>query len=211
MEPPDVHAIASRREATTSDTVARRLRRASALSDLRPDSADGRAFVARPSATSHRLIAPSLLFVCLGNICRSPLAEAAMRAEAGKRGLDLTIESAGTGSWHIGKPPDARAIAEAARHGSDISGYKARQIVPADFIRHTHIFALDTNNLADLAARAPAHATAEISLLMDSVSPGENRSVSDPYYGGESDFAQTWREVSQAAAALAARFAPAHD
>ena len=126
-----------------------------------------------------------------------------MRAECDKRGLSLTIDSAGTGSWHVGKAPDPRAIAEARRQGIDISAYAARQIAREDFFRFTHIFALDEENLADIRRLAPSDSPARIALLMDCLSPGEGRSVSDPYYGEASDFAQTWREVSQAAAALA--------
>ena len=80
---------------------------------------------------------PSVLFVCLGNICRSPLAEAAFRAEAEKAGLTAEADSAGTGDWHAGDPPDRRARATALAHGIDISGYKARQVSPADFTRFT--------------------------------------------------------------------------
>lgn len=114
---------------------------------------------------------PSILFVCLGNICRSPLAEAALRAEAGHLRLDLGVESAGTGDWHIGEPPDPRARAVAARHGIDISAYQARQVTAADFTRFTHIVALDHDNLTNLRRLAPADATADLSLLLDHV-PG---------------------------------------
>lgn len=80
---------------------------------------------------------PSVLFVCLGNICRSPLAEAAMRAEAARLRLDVHIDSAGTGGWHAGDPPDRRAQAVARKHGIDISAYQARQVTRADFRRFT--------------------------------------------------------------------------
>src|ERR1700755_3269414 len=90
----------------------------------------------------------SVLFVCLGNICRSPLAEAALRAEAERAGLAIAVDSAGTGDWHVGTRPDARAQAPALRHGNDIAGYRARQVTPGDFTRFTHIFALDPDNLA---------------------------------------------------------------
>ena len=148
---------------------------------------------------------PSFLFVCLGNICRSPLAEAALRAEADKHRLDLTIDSAGTGFWHVGNPPDPRARAEAHRHGIDIADYKARQVCADDFYKFTYILALDAENLAHLASIAPDEGTAQFGLLMETVAPGEARSVSDPYHGDASDFAQTWREVSQAAQAIAER------
>lgn len=145
---------------------------------------------------------PSLLFVCLGNICRSPLAEAAFRAAATQAGLTIEADSAGTGDWHVGSPPDRRAQAEALRHGIDISGYRARQVDPIDFHRFDRILALDRKNLEDLRAIMPADARATLSLLLDSVAGLEGRSVADPYFGEDEGFAETWREVRLAAEAL---------
>jgi len=147
---------------------------------------------------------PSVLFVCLGNICRSPLAEAALRAEAGGAGLDITVDSAGTGNWHAGDPPDRRAQATALRHGSDISGYVARQVTRDDFTRFTHVFALDADNLADLRALAPPEATAELALLLDLLPGRAGEGVVDPYYGDADGFETTWSDVSAAAAAFVA-------
>jgi protein-tyrosine phosphatase len=147
---------------------------------------------------------PSVLFVCLGNICRSPLAEAAFRQAAAQAGLRVDIDSAGTGNWHVGNPPDPRARAQGKAHGVDMSAYRARQVGPADFTRFTHIFALDAGNLADLKRLAPAHATAHVGLLLDMVPARAGQSVADPYYGGPEDFAVTWQEVSEAARALVA-------
>lgn len=149
--------------------------------------------------------APAILFVCLGNICRSPLAEAAFRAEAAAAGIDATIESAGTGNWHAGGPPDPRAQAMAASRGIDISHYVARQVVRDDFYRFTHIFALDEDNLADLQAIAPDDATARLALLLDLVPGRAGESVGDPYYGSGDGFVRTWNDVSAAARMLAAR------
>jgi protein-tyrosine phosphatase len=148
---------------------------------------------------------PSVLFVCLGNICRSPLAEAALRAEAARAGLAITVDSAGTGDWHVGNPPDRRAQATALRHGSDIAGYRARQVTQDDFTRFTHILALDAANLADLRALAPPGATAELGLLLDLVPGREGDGVIDPYYGGTDGFEETWQDVSEAARALVAK------
>jgi protein-tyrosine phosphatase len=148
---------------------------------------------------------PAVLFVCLGNICRSPMAEGAFRSAAREAGLDVLIESAGTGDWHVGNPPDVRAQATARRHGIDISGYAARQVEPGDFHAFTHIFALDHSNLADLKAIAPSGARAEVALLLDLVEGRTGESVGDPYYGGEAGFEQTWADVSAAAQALVAR------
>jgi len=144
----------------------------------------------------------SVLFVCLGNICRSPLAEGALRAAAERAGLDMVVDSAGTGDWHVGAPPDHRAQAAARRHGVDISDLRARQVRPEDFRRFDHVLALDDQNLRDLAALAPADGTAEVRLLMDYVPGREGSSVADPYYGTDRDFDVTWADVSAAADAL---------
>ncbi len=145
---------------------------------------------------------PSVLFVCLGNICRSPLAEAAFRDAAMRAGMAVTVDSAGTGDWHVGQPPDRRARAEAASHGIDISAYRARQVAAEDFARFTHICALDSANLADLRALAPAGASARLALLLDYVPGQKGTSVPDPYHGGPQDFAECWRLVSLGAKAL---------
>lgn len=145
----------------------------------------------------------SVLFVCLGNICRSPLAEAALREEAHRRRLDLIIDSAGTGGWHAGEPPDRRAQAVALKNGVDISALRARQVTKADFRRFTHVVALDEQNLADLRRLAPADATAELSLLLDCIPGREGQGVVDPWFGDDAGFDVTWAEVTEAAKALA--------
>ncbi len=146
---------------------------------------------------------PAVLFVCLGNICRSPLAEAAFRREAKRIGLDAEIDSAGTGHWHIGEAPDRRARAVALRHGIDIGAYRARQVRPEDFRRFTHILALDPQNFSDLRALQPKDGTAAISLLLDHVPGREGEAVADPYYGGEEGFEVTWADATLGAQALA--------
>ena len=145
----------------------------------------------------------AVLFVCLGNICRSPLAELAFRLAAAERGLDAVVDSAGTGDWHVGNAPDPRARAEAARHGHSIDHYRARQVTPADFARFDHIVALDGQNLADLRAMAPAGATARLSLLLDHVPGRAGEGVFDPYHGDAAAFAETWADVSAGARGLA--------
>jgi protein-tyrosine phosphatase len=144
-----------------------------------------------------------VLFVCLGNICRSPLAEAAFRAEAARIGLDAAADSAGTGDWHLGEPPDRRAVAAARRNGVDISKLRARQVRPEDFAHFDRIVALDDDNLADLEAIRPAGSRARLSLLLDHVPGREGQAVADPYYRGDSLYDITWRDVTEAARALA--------
>ena len=148
---------------------------------------------------------PSVLFVCLGNICRSPLAEGALRAEAARLGLDLIVDSAGTGDWHAGEPPDERAQRTALRNGVDISALRARQVRPADFRRFTHVIALDHDNLSNLRKLAPADATAELSLLLDHVEGRAGQGVADPWFGDAAGFEITWTEVTAAATTLADR------
>ncbi|MGX7926239.1 low molecular weight protein-tyrosine-phosphatase [Tsuneonella sp. HG094] len=150
---------------------------------------------------------PAVLFVCLGNICRSPLAEAAFRAEAERVGLEVEVDSAGTGDWHVGDPPDPRAQATAMVAGIDISDYRARQVVEDDFFRYDHIFAMDAKNLANLNAMAPTGATAEVTLLLNEVKGREGTNIRDPYLDRENIFAYTWDVVAEAAKALAERLA----
>jgi protein-tyrosine phosphatase len=146
---------------------------------------------------------PAVLFVCLGNICRSPLAEAAFRQEAARRGLEVEIDSAGTGDWHVGHPPDRRAQAVALRNGADIAGYRGRQVRPEDFRRFTHVVALDRANLADLQALRPSDGTAELLLLLDAVEGRRGKSVADPYFGDDAGFDVTWADVVAGAKGLA--------
>ncbi len=149
----------------------------------------------------------SVLFVCLGNICRSPLAEAALRSEAERLGLGVEVDSAGTGDWHVGRPPDARAIDVARKNGIDISHLRARQVTAADFQRFDHIVALDAQNLASLRRMQPPNARAEVSLLLDHVPGREGAPVADPYYGAAEHFDLTWADVTAGAKALARRIA----
>jgi protein-tyrosine phosphatase len=125
-----------------------------------------------------------LLFVCLGNICRSPAADGIARRLVRDRGLDWTIDSAGTGAWHVGSKPDSRMIAAARHRGIDLSPLRARQALPEDFYRFDHIFAMDHSNHADLADIRPEDATATLDLFL------ENAQIPDPYYGGDDGFDQ---------------------
>ena len=151
---------------------------------------------------------PAVLFVCLGNICRSPLAEGAFRSAAEAAGLAVTIDSAGTADYHVGEAPDPRAIRTAQRHGVDIGNYRGRQVRAQDFHDFTHIFALDHSNLANLERIAPSGHDAHLGLLLDLVTGREGQAVADPWYGDEAGFEVTWDEVSAAAQTLVAHLSP---
>lgn len=151
---------------------------------------------------------PAILFLCLGNICRSPLAEGAARAAFARAGIDALLDSAGTGDWHVGHPPDVRAQAEARRHGIDISGLRARQLSPGDFNRFDLILAADESNLRDARAIRPAGATAKLRLMLDLLPGRGGEGVADPYYGEDGGFATTWDDVDAVAAALVTEFSP---
>jgi protein-tyrosine phosphatase len=128
----------------------------------------------------HRM---KILMVCLGNICRSPLAQGIMEDLVAKNGLDWEVDSAGTGSWHIGAQPDIRSMAVAKKYGIDISGQQARRIRPTDFETFDLIYAMDTTNFHDLERWALDEAEkSKIRLILNETSPGENRSVPDPYW-----------------------------
>jgi protein-tyrosine phosphatase len=133
-----------------------------------------------------------LLFVCMGNICRSPTAEGVMRHLLREEGLEdeIEIDSAGTGGWHAGAPPDARATEAARRRGVVLEG-AARKVVPSDFEDYDLLLAADRENLADLRALAPdADARAKVRMLreFDPASQGRDLDVPDPYYGGPGGF-----------------------
>lgn len=148
-----------------------------------------------------------VLFVCLGNICRSPLAEAAFRREAERLGLEVEIDSAGTGDSHVGRGPDPRAQAVAKRHGVDIAHLLARQVSAEDFRRFDHIVAMDSVNMRDLRALRPKDATAELTLLLDHVEGRAGQAVADPYHGEDAGFDVTWADVTVGAETLARRIA----
>jgi protein-tyrosine phosphatase len=124
----------------------------------------------------------SILFVCTGNICRSPTAEAVLRHLAREKSLELQIESAGLGDWHVGAPPDERAQHHAKNRGYDLSAQRARQLRAEDFERFDMILAMDRGHLGALRKLAPPHHHAKIRLFV------EGRDVPDPYYGGPDGF-----------------------
>jgi protein-tyrosine phosphatase len=148
----------------------------------------------------------SVLFVCLGNICRSPLAEGVFRQGLEARGIGdrFALDSAGTGAWHVGSAPDPRSIAIAMQHRIDISRQKARKVVPSDFERFDLILGMDLSNCDELMAIAPQTARDRIHLFMDYAGMGKVE-VPDPYYGGPDGFLTVYRMIRDASEALAAR------
>jgi len=149
----------------------------------------------------------SILFVCLGNICRSPTAEAVFRAAAQRAGIasGLTIDSAGTGEWHVGAPPDWRAIAHAKQRGYDLTSLRARQVSREDFSRFDWILAMDRHNLAELKRLRPASYAGHLGLFLEIAPALAVREVPDPYDGGEDGFETVLDLVEAASDALVAR------
>ncbi|WFP63853.1 low molecular weight protein-tyrosine-phosphatase [Mesorhizobium sp. WSM4904] len=148
----------------------------------------------------------SILFVCLGNICRSPLAEGVFRAVLAERGMtrDIVLDSAATSGWEVGSAPDPRSIAVAASHGIDISGQRARRIAPEDFSRFDLILGMDRSNVRDLKALAPQAGRDRIHLYLK-FATGAERDVPDPYYEDQQAFAAVYRMIREASEALAKR------
>jgi protein-tyrosine phosphatase len=154
-----------------------------------------------------------ILFVCLGNICRSPTAEGVMRRLVREAGLEgeIEIDSAGTGAWHVGNPPDARATEAASRRGTVLDGH-ARQVTAADFEDFDLLLAMDATNLHELRQRAPGEdARARVRLLreFDPASAGQiDLDVPDPYYGGARGFDTVLDLVEAACAGLLEEIRP---
>lgn len=149
-----------------------------------------------------------VLFVCLGNICRSPTAETVFRSKVVQRGLngEVEVDSAGTGGWHAGEAPDRRAVAEAERCGLSMSG-RARQVTASDLRDFDLIIAMDEANRRDLLALATDdHIRERIQLLRDwdPEAAGHDRAVPDPYYGGDREFAEMFEIVDRACEGLIA-------
>ena len=137
-----------------------------------------------------------VLFVCTGNICRSPTAEGVLRHLAKKAGVEVHVESAGTGGWHVGNPPDARAQHHARGRGYDLSAQRARQVAARDFEVFDLIVAMDRGHLAALRTQCPPEHREKLRLLV----PG--RDVPDPYHGGDEGFERVLDMVETACAGL---------
>ncbi len=139
-----------------------------------------------------------VLMVCLGNICRSPLAEGILQDKIDKRGLSAEVDSAGTAAYHLGEPPDRRSRAIAMKNGINIAHQSARQFEIADFERFDKIFAMDRNNYADIISMARDQNDAEkVEMIMNLVKPGENMDVPDPYYDGNLGFEKVYQMLDE--------------
>ena len=155
----------------------------------------------------------SVLFVCLGNICRSPLAEGVFRHLATERGPDheFLVDSAGTGAWHVGEPPDRRSVEVAARHGITVNG-RARKVRPDDLQSFDLVVAMDRENLEDLENLADAHGSrARLHLLREFDSRRTGDDVPDPYYGGPNGFETVYHMVRRSCEGLLETLADAGD
>ena len=146
-----------------------------------------------------------VLFVCLGNICRSPLAEGLFQQKVIAAGLaaEIEVDSAGTGGWHVGAPPDARMRATAERRGTDLSQLKARQLTRADLDHYDHVFVMDKANLHDTLYLDPdGDRSTQVRLFREfDPEPGDYQ-VPDPYYGGEQGFETVYEMVDRTAEAI---------
>jgi len=147
-----------------------------------------------------------VLFVCLGNICRSPMAEGVFRRVAEEEGVAnrFEIDSAGMGDWHIGQAPDTRAQAAAQNRGMDISGQRARQVTAADYRRFDLILAMDDSNYDELIGLAPKSELHKVRLFLDYAPKTGTRDVPDPFYGGTEGFDHALDLIEQAARGLLA-------
>ncbi len=147
-----------------------------------------------------------VLFVCMGNICRSPTAQGLVRHRLRERGTDwaVRLDSAGTHGYHVGAPPDERSLAAAARRGIDFRDLRARQVLAEDFHQFDLVLAMDSQNLSALARLRPAQAKGELRLLLDFAPGLDVRDVPDPYYGGETGFEQVLDLIESATEGLLA-------
>jgi protein-tyrosine phosphatase len=149
----------------------------------------------------------SILFVCMGNICRSPTAEGVFRARAAQAGLAVHVDSAGTHAYHIGEAPDPRSQRHAALRGYDLSSQRARKVAPGDFARFDHVLAMDEDNLVALRRDCPPEHRHKLGLFMRYARHSGSAIVPDPYYGGATGFDTVLDYIEDAADGLIAELA----
>jgi protein-tyrosine phosphatase len=140
-----------------------------------------------------------VLMVCLGNICRSPLAEGIMLKLIKENNINMRVDSAGTSNYHVDEAPDNRTIANAAKHDVDLKPLRARQFKVSDFEKFDKIYVMDNSNMANVLALATIDAhKAKVDLLLNASNPGMNLEVPDPYFGGEQGFEDVFQMVYKA-------------
>jgi protein-tyrosine phosphatase len=152
-----------------------------------------------------------ILFICLGNICRSPVVEVVARSEFARAGLDITVASAGTGDYHVGHGADPRAIASARARGYDLTAHRARQLVAADFAAFDAVLAMDNANLRTLAARCPQRYNSKLALFLPFAGMAGPEEVPDPYFGEADGFEHVIELARNGAGGLLERFKMAHN
>lgn len=140
-----------------------------------------------------------ILMVCLGNICRSPLADGLLRKKVAEHKLNVVVDSAGTSSYHVGSAPDKRMILTANYRGVAIEGLKARAFTKADFANFDHIYVMDKSNLEDVLELAENETDkSKVSLILNELNPLSDAEVPDPYFGGQDGFAQVYDMLNEA-------------
>jgi protein-tyrosine phosphatase len=150
-----------------------------------------------------------ILMVCLGNICRSPLAEGILASKLSKK--EFTVDSAGTGSWHIGHSPDERSIATAKKNGLNISNQKGRQFAVTDFDTFDTIYVMDKSNYKDVIQLAKtSEQKKKVQLILNELFPNENVDVPDPYYGSSDGFDTVYKMLDEACDIIAEKLIQKH-
>ncbi len=145
-----------------------------------------------------------ILMVCLGNICRSPLAEGILKSKLSSE--SFVVDSAGTAGYHVGELPDERSIEVARKYGIDITNQRSRKFTKADFDKFDMIFAMDQNNYADIVALSESEEQHEkVKMILNELYPDENRSVPDPYYGGDQGFENVYKMLDEACEIIASK------
>lgn len=148
-----------------------------------------------------------ILVVCLGNICRSPLAEGVLLHLVQQKQLSIHIDSAGTSDYHVGEAPDARTIANAKKHKIDLTPLRARQFVQSDFDQFDRIYVMDKSNLRNVLSLARHEEDKQkVDLFLNISHPNQNMEVPDPYYGGEAGFEKVFQLVWNASEKLLSRY-----
>jgi low molecular weight protein-tyrosine phosphatase len=152
----------------------------------------------------------SILFVCMGNICRSPVVEAVARTRFARAGFDIDVDSAGTEDYHTGERPDSRSLASARARGYDASTHRARQVATADFERFDRLLVMDRTNLRALLAIAPGEGHDRVAMFLHEAGLATPAEVPDPYYGHAADFERVIDLAEQGVDGLIARFRDAY-